>query len=391
MSERSTGLLSRLRIRPKRSGEPEPRSYRLANSIRVPWAAGIVSLLILATGVALLVGRTDEDRLDVPQSLLDYQENLTNTVAQSLRKSVNEGVYDLEQHAQTLAVLGSDLSSTGSEASLAAVEGSHDRYVSLFLVDAEGDIVAQRGDIAAPEELELSDVSYDSLAVFDAVRAPGGEVVIPMVAPIPEPLGGAVVGYYDPGFLQFPLEAALPGEGWVLNDDGLVLGGAAAPDALTKLPRDRLRDIAGEAVAGDTGIRSEGGSLDQQELVGAASVSGLGPAGELGWTVITARSVASFSLPQTDVRRQALLAGVVLGLLTLMIFGWLYIVVLAPVVRAQREAERIAFGDLSKPVEVVRYDEIGLIARALERIRINLIRRRVEVDRASAREDETVG
>lgn len=384
------GFLSRLRIRPTRSTEPEQRSYRLANSVRVPWAAGIVSLLILAVGVALLVGKTDEDRLDVPQSLLDYQENLTNSVAQSLRKSVNEGVYDLEQHAQTLAVLGTVLSPADLEASLGAVEGSHDRYVGLFIVDGSGEVVAQDGDATPPQELDASNISYADLSIFDAERTDSGDVVIPMVAPIPEPFGGAVVGYYDPGFLQFPLEAALPGEGWVINTEGLVLGGAAAPDAFTRLPRERLRIAAQDALAGATGIQTQGGSLAQQELVGTASVSGLGPAGELGWSVVTARSVASFSLPQTDVRRQALLAGVILGLLAVMIFGWLYIVVLSPIMKIQREAERIAFGDLSKPVEVVRYDEVGLIARALERIRINLIRRRVESERAASRTDETV-
>ena len=70
--------------------------------------------------------------------------------------------------------------------------------------------------------------------------------------------------------------------------------------------------------------------------------------------------------------------GVLLTLLALLIFGWLYLVVIQPILRLQHEAERLAYGDLSRPVEVVRYDEIGLVARALERIRILLIRRRAQ-------------
>lgn len=72
------------------------------------------------------------------------------------------------------------------------------------------------------------------------------------------------------------------------------------------------------------------------------------------------------------------MAGVVLGVLALLIFGWLYIVVVWPVSRLQREAERLAYGDLSQNVEVIRYDEIGLIGRALERLRILLIRNRMQ-------------
>lgn len=78
----------------------------------------------------------------------------------------------------------------------------------------------------------------------------------------------------------------------------------------------------------------------------------------------------------------------VLALITLVIFGWIYIVILRPIARLQREAERLAFGDLSKSVEVVRYDEIGLIARALERVRVLLIRRRVQGDRPARREPD---
>jgi methyl-accepting chemotaxis protein len=93
--------------------------------------------------------------------------------------------------------------------------------------------------------------------------------------------------------------------------------------------------------------------------------------------VVATRSVNSFSLPQTEARRHAMLAGAVLGVITVLVFGWLYIVIVSPVMRLQGEAERVAYGDLSKSVRVIRYDEIGLIGRALERVRIGLIRARV--------------
>jgi len=82
-------------------------------------------------------------------------------------------------------------------------------------------------------------------------------------------------------------------------------------------------------------------------------------------------------LPQTDARRHALLAGFALALTALLVFGWIYIIVLRPLLALQGEAERLVFGDLSRSVQIMRYDEIGLIARALERLRVKLIGRRV--------------
>ncbi len=93
---------------------------------------------------------------------------------------------------------------------------------------------------------------------------------------------------------------------------------------------------------------------------------------------MSARDVQSISLPQTDFRRNAVLLASILGLLTVLIFGWIHVMVLRPLGSLQAEAERIAYGDLRAPVEIRRYDEIGLVARSLERIRILLIRRRMQ-------------
>jgi HAMP domain-containing protein len=51
--------------------------------------------------------------------------------------------------------------------------------------------------------------------------------------------------------------------------------------------------------------------------------------------------------------------------------------VLRPLALLEDEAERVAYGDLSRSVPVVHFDEVGRIARALERLRLQLIGRRV--------------
>jgi methyl-accepting chemotaxis protein len=190
---------------------------------------------------------------------------------------------------------------------------------------------------------------------------------------VPRSRVAALVGYYDAAFMRFGLDVSRPGNAWVVNGRGQAVGRRVGRRRLETLPRATLRNAAVRGASDRTGARSVGGSIDTQEVVGYAPVSGLGPAGGLGWSVVAARDVGSFSLPQTDARRQALMAGVAVGVLVLLIFGWLYLMVIGPLLRMQREAERLAHGDLSHSVEVVRYDEIGLIGRALERLRVRLI------------------
>jgi methyl-accepting chemotaxis protein len=210
-------------------------------------------------------------------------------------------------------------------------------------------------------------------------RLAGEQVVIQQFAPITPAGSGSLllVGHYDPRFLRFSLGAAIPGEAWIVNDRGEALGSVGAWKPFAQLPRQALRDAAARAVAGESGVAVVGGSIDSQELVGYAPVTGVGPAGQLGWGVVTTRSVSSLALPAGEARRQGILLGIVTAMLALLVFGWLYLVVIHPIARIQREAERLAYGDLSKAVEVIRYDEIGLVGRALERLRILLIRKSV--------------
>lgn len=368
-------MANRVGFRARRTSPGEPRTYRLANSVRLPWGLGLAALLLLGITTVVLFSRGSERALRVPNVVLDYQEGITNEAAQSVRRGVNEGVDDLAELGVALEVAAAP-TRPQLQRTLLRVSELHGRYLSLALIDASGSVVASVGTAPDLGRLEL-EFPVKEPGMADAVLdASGDALMIPQFAPAR--VGGdrwTVLGLYDPGFLRFPLEPTLPGSGWVVNRDGLVLGGVDEAPALATLPRSSLRDAAAASGTG-SGVEVVGGSLDDQEIVGYGPVSGVGPAGQLGWGVVAARAVDSFSLPETDARRQGVLFGIVLVILALIVFAWLYIVILQPVFRLQLEAERLAFGDLSKPVEVVRYDEIGLVARALERVRILLIRKR---------------
>jgi hypothetical protein len=69
----------------RRTNLLQGRVYRLASSVRLPWIIGLVLFLLLALAAALFIGRTG-DEVQVPQAILDNQESVTQSAAQSVRR-----------------------------------------------------------------------------------------------------------------------------------------------------------------------------------------------------------------------------------------------------------------------------------------------------------------
>lgn len=375
-----TGLLTERNIVRERSipfrarpGDPvqrPPRTYRLASSIRLPWLLGLTSLLVVALATAILVGRTRQHDPLVPNAVLDTQEAVANTTAQTVRRSLNEASADLASFAAVYDA--SDARKRRLQPALSTFAGIHGRYSTLEVVAGKHEL-AHAGPAFPPRLL------HPSASAVPAVRIVGG----PHVRVVQEYVafrraGWILLAQVSSKFLSFPLDAALPADAWLVDRTGRVLAGLEPVVGAPMLPSSALRQGGARARRGTSGAFLTGGSIYRQQVIAFAPVVGVGPAGALGLGLVTARTVSSFSVPRIDIRRQAILAGIVAGLVALLVFGWLYLVVVGPTLRLQQEAERIAYGDLKAPVEVRRYDEIGLTARALERIRIVLIRGRVK-------------
>ncbi len=388
-------LIDILTGRARRTNPGERRTYRLASSVRLPWIIGLVLFFLIALAAALLVGRTENDT-EVPQALLNSQETLTQSASQSVRRSANEGVDDLQAFSSSLRpFLATDTAeSTELTEALRGLAQVQNRYLQLYVIDDQGEVLANSAD-------EGDDPAYDPLGIVDpfeeALMSRARQVeetpvpVILQHAPLPEQDGQrrAVIGWYDPAFFRFPLQTAGPGEVWLVDDQGRVIGARQGFTAFQELPRQSLRDAAAQAADGRSDTAVVSANPSSPEIISFAPVAGEGPSGSLGWSVVTSRSVDDVSLPQTNARRQGLTIAAVIALAAIVVFGWLWLQVLRPLFKLQREAERIAYGDLSRGVEVVRYDEVGLTARALERIRILLVRRRIQGDRALQGSDRT--
>ena len=343
---------------------------------------------MLAVAIALFVGRTAEQPT-LPNAILDYQEAITRDAAQSVRRGVNEGVDDLEQFALTLEARDASAAFPADvdlPALLRGVAATHGRYQALYLLRGSGRVIARVGGTPLAALLDPPP-PYREPGMHDARRTSGrGVPLLQQYAPIRSGRSDdrlTVVGHYDTRFMRFALEVAQPGDAWVVNPRGQVIGALGSVPRFTTLPGRALRAAAARGSAGRSGAQVIGGSTDSEQVIAYSPLAGPGAAGQYGWAVVTSRTVTSFSLPAADAHRHALLAALVLAMVTVISFGWLYIVLVRPVLRLQAEAERLAHGDLSTGVEIIRYDEIGLIARSLERMRIMLIRRRVKRPQSS--------
>lgn len=352
------------RVRARRTPGDNPRTYRLANTVRLPFAVGAAALLVVALGTSLLVGRVRAHELEVPGAVRDAQAAVATEVAESVRRGLNEGLDDVTQLSREID------RAPDRAAALAAFLAIHGRYRSVQLIGSDGRVLAAAGAPVTPA------ATFDDggARLVATVRSTG--VTLAESAPVADGKR-RVVAMYDPSFLRFPIGVAAPGDAWIVDRGGRVVSGLSAAAPATRLQGPGLDAAARRATAGRDGVAVTAGGRSSREIVAWTPIRGAGAAGDLGWGVVTVRRVDAAGLGGTGTRSQAMAIGAALALTTIAVFWWMRMTILVPLLEMQREAERLAYGDLSAPVRVRRYDDIGMIGRALERCRILLIRSRM--------------
>jgi HAMP domain-containing protein len=343
----------------------QPR--RLAASVRLPWVLGVTAMLGLVVVTGLLGGRVDTGII-VPTAVLDAQQASTDSAAQQVRRGLNAGLQDLSQLA---AGLGFAEKPGDLEPYLKDFAGRYHRYRTVYLVDGVRHVLARTGGDPHPDTVPDKPAQP---GMTNALKIDSVPVVV-QYAPVRlrDKRTGTLVAEYDVAYVRNALDTVRPTTVWVVDNQGEVVASTAGFSAFQQLDRDDLRRAATTA-HDHSGVATAGGSQSAKDIVAYAPVHGDGPASALAWGVVTSRSVNTVALPQTQARRQALLFSLVLAALTVLVFGWLLVLFLRPLRELVRQAERLADGDLAEPVEIRRYDEIGLVGRALERMRVRAIR-----------------
>ncbi len=104
----------------------------------------------------------------------------------------------------------------------------------------------------------------------------------------------------------------------------------------------------------------------------ATPVRGEGPAGSLDWVVATSSPYEDLALTDSVARGELILAGLLTVVASLLLLGWFLVVVAMPLHHLAVESTLVADGQLADPVIVRRYDEVGVVARNVDRVRRTL-------------------
>lgn len=356
---------------PARPPAGPPVVKRRRPGIALPLA--LCAVVILGwSGPLLLLGGADTE-VRVPTQVVAGQRDRTDTAADRVRQALNEGYADLRSLAPALA----DASVGQATTLLRATLTEHDRYRSLYVLGADGELLAQAGetphrtgpDALGPNGVLLLNTSGKEpriaarAALTAAPAGPDGDDTGTGRGPV-------VVGEFKTDFLSALLTRPGLGRVWLVDDRRRVVAANEGYSSFGDLPEGRAKAVletAEKDAAADV-LRTGG----DPSLVSAAPLGGNGTVAKLGWSVVTAHPVAWLHLDQNRADRRAVLAGMLGLAAATLCLGWLFIAVGLPLRRLAASAEALAAGDRRTVLYPVHHDEVGAVARSLELIRQDL-------------------
>ncbi|MDK1343065.1 HAMP domain-containing protein [Streptomyces sp. 378] len=334
--------------------------------VRGPLALTAVLLLLWCVPVGFLLNRTD-DSVSIPASMVADQRDRTDLVADRVRRALNEAQADL---VSTSRLIDPDDAGAG-RALLEKTLREHTRYQALYLLDADGEVVARAG-----EEPRAGFADADEQPLVRVGGKGGKKPVVQAGAPLPDHKGMTLIGEVRVEFLNSLLKRPGLGEVRVVDAKAETLAASDGFLAFEELPRDALADLvrAGSVHVGAGPV--ENGLLIREgrrtTVAAAAPFSGGGVAADLGWTVVSWQNAKDFQITAYQREDRSVLAGLLGLALIVVCLGWVYLVVVRPMRALAASAEKLADGDL-KSVLYPRYqDEVGAVVRSLELLRQQL-------------------
>lgn len=367
-----------------------PRSCPGARALLV--LCGVL-MLVWCAPLAALVNRADTD--GVPPQLVSDQRDRTGTVSDRVRRALNEGHSDLASIAR---LVDGRAPQSRLVPLLERTMHEHQRYESLYVLDARGNTVAHTG--SSPSHPAGRRPAQRGLAVLGE----GGRVpVVAGYAPVAGERGLTVVGEFRIAHLNALLTQPGLGQVRLVDETERVIGGSSGFVAFEQLDDSRLSALMAESRAPNsragTGRSSAyGASADapyaearnaaadrlprptadvhgpggDRRIAAAAPVLGGGPADNLGWSTVSWQAPDGLALPAYQLENRTVLVGLLGLTATVACLGWLHIVVVRPLRELVGRAEALADGDRRTVLFPRHHDEVGAITRSLEIVRQQL-------------------
>ncbi|UQA98068.1 HAMP domain-containing protein [Streptomyces halobius] len=338
-------------------------------------------LLAWSAPLGFLLNRTD-GTVTVPQQLVNDQRERTDTLADRVRRALNEGHTDLTSVA---SLLGADTTAGQAQTLLHRTLYEHHRYRSLYVVDANGGVLSRVGEDPRATDGAGRD---RQLAV---VNDHGKEPVIVGAASVPGRKGATVVGEFRIDFLNALLKRPGLGQIRLVDADHRVIGGNTGYRAFQDLPAERLDRLVTAVNLKAGSAKRAGGILSRTgegaKVAAAAPFTGGGVAEPLGWTVVSWQSATHLDTPESIREHRSLLAGLLGLTAAAACLGWLHIVVVRPLRELAGQAETLAAGDRRTVLYPRHHDEVGAVSRSLELIRQRLPARSAPAGRPAPTSD----
>ncbi|URM92756.1 cache domain-containing protein [Streptomyces sp. MRC013] len=360
------------RLRRQLLGEPRDTdgTTAAAGRLRRVGVRGLVCvsaalILLWSAPLALLVNRADGEAA-VPKQLVEDQRERTETLADRVRRALNEGHADLESVA---SLIGDRTTPEQMTEALDRTAREHSRYRSVYVLDVDGRLLARAG--GDPHRPAGEGPGKEAIALLDDT---GEEPVVVGYAEVPGRRGATVVGEFRIDFVNALLRRPGLGEVRVVDAEQRVLGGNTGYRAFQDLPSEALEALARKTGAKDarprprSALHHDGGL----HIAAAAPFTGDGAARSLDWTVVSWKPAAALAVPEYTLQNRTVLVGLLGLTAAAACLGWLHIVVGRPLRDLARRAEALAAGDRRTVLYPHHHDEVGAVVRSLELIRQQL-------------------
>ncbi|MGW6458797.1 cache domain-containing protein [Streptomyces sp. NPDC055078] len=356
------------RLRQQLTGEdatadaPRRRRFGARSLLAV---AGVL-LLVWCAPLLLLLNRAG-DTVVVPQQVVNDQRERTDTLADRVRRALNEGYTDLLSVA---ALIGGGTERSEMTEVLEQTLGQHARYETLYVVDDRGTVLARAG--GDPRSAGKAPSTVPIRILDDRAEEP----VIVGTAGTSGRRGAAVVGEFRIDFLNSLLKRPGLGEIVVVDRERRVIGANTGYLAFEKLPGTRLDELVegtnqkvGMSPRPSGVLYRDGGDI---QIAAAAPFVGGGAAKSLGWTVVSHQPASGLSISEYRLQNRTVLAGLLGATAAAACLGWLHIVVVRPLRALADQADALAGGERRTVLYPRHHDEVGAVTRSLELLRQQL-------------------
>jgi HAMP domain-containing protein len=328
------------------SSRDGPRRWR-PTVIQGLTAATVVALLWPAAAVATALGGPEPS---TPSQLVRDQESRAEAASSVLGNALDNGLRAVSVVSESV-----DPADPAKTAPLLEQEADHERFRGVYLVDANGKVIASGGreSLRTPQPLP-GEVGID---LDDSVSR------LPVVYAFRAAKGLAVVGEFDVDYL-LGLVRRVDGHARVVDANMRTVLDSEGFRAFQEL-RGVAREAATAALPGGTVGRSktDGGA---PALIAAAGLTKPRNVAGLKWSVVVEQDVAGLRLPGIFGQRWTLLvAGAAVGTV-LLTYVWQYYIFVRPLRRLANAADKIGNGSFETPIPPQRHDDIGAVAMCLE-------------------------